>query len=966
MMRACAATFVVIAVSLTAAPVAGASFGFQPGAEGFEAIPRAEGGSADAIAGSHPYVLSIRIAFNLGGESEGQPGVPFPDGDLRDLHLEMPPGLIENPAAVPKCTSPQFEAPRSSPFEESRSGESCPDETQVGTVGIRSSLGGGSVRRFGVFNLVPSPGSPAELGFAPFGSPIVLRAHVHPGADGQYALTLDAINVPQRIDVSELDLDLWGVPWEASHDGERGDCLNETEPTFPWAKCGVNTSTLHSPFAYLSMPASCGGQLVFTARASSWQQPGEVEASFHSSEAGKPVDLEDCDGLLFKPFPVGQLTDRKASSSSGFNFQLLNVDEGLTDPTKRIAPQARRVVVTLPEGATINPSVGAGLGSCSPSQYAAEMALSEQGAGCPNAAKVGDFTVHTPLFEDPLEGAIYLAEPDDPATASPGAENPFDSLLAVYLVTRSAARGILIKVAGKIAADSTTGRLTASFDGLPQLPYGSLEVDFRPGQRAPLVTPSFCGAALTQIEMTSWDGALPPVHAVTNSQIDTGIGGGPCPGGTVPPFNPGAVAGGVNSNVGSYTPYFVHLSRKDTEQEITSYSMVLPRGITAKLAGIPFCTDAAIDAARGRQGFAELASPSCPAASQIGHTVTGYGVGAALTYAQGNVYLAGPYHGSPLSVVTVNAATVGPFDLGTIVIRSAFEVDPITAQLRIDSRGSDPIPHIIGGIPLRLRDIRVLMDRPEFTRNPTSCEPSELVSGLTGSGSRYGDPSDDSSASVSVHFQLLNCLTLGFRPKLGLRLRGGSRRGEYPALRAVFAARRGDANLKRIAVTMPHSEFLAQNHIRAVCTRQQFAVDSCPPGSIYGRAMATTPLFDEPMEGNVYLRSSSHRLPDLVTSLHSGAVRIVLTGRIGPAKSGIRTFFSDLPDAPITRFVLQMRGGKHGLLVNSSNICTTPPLATVKALGQNNRGRVFTTKLRGQCGKYNKGRRNQVQRKGKR
>jgi hypothetical protein len=296
---------------------------------------------------------------------------------------------------------------------------------------------------------------------------------------------------------------------------------------------------------------------------------------------------------------------------------------------------------------------------------------------------------------------------------------------------------------------------------------------------------------------------------------------------------------------------------------------------------------------------------------------------------------------------------VGPFDLGTIVIRSAFAVDPLTAQLQIDSSVSDRIPHILGGIPLHLREVRVFVDRPSFTRNPTSCQASEMLSTLTGSGALLDNPSDDSSATVRKHFQLLNCLELGFRPRLGVRLKGGVRRGAYPAMRTVFRAREQlDASLKRIAVTMPHSLFLAQNHIRAVCTRVQFAAESCPAASVYGRAVARTSLFDEPLSGPVVLRSSNNPLPDLVASLRSGEVRINVEGRIGPSKSGgIRAFFDELPDAPIERFVMWLRGGKHGLLVNSVNICAQPPKAYVRALGQNNRGAVFATTLRGQCGK---------------
>ena len=927
-------------------------FGFLPGPEGFAATVFADGGQAATQASSHPYDLELSLGLNLGGEFEDQPGLLFPDGDLRDLRIEMPPGLLINPNALAKCTAQQFHTPRLSPFETSRSGESCPDKSQVGTVEVQTSTGGGEVRRFGLFNLIPVPGTAAQLGLAPYGVPIVLDATLRRGADATYTLALEATGLPQSLDVAGLDISLWGTPWGASHNGERGNCLNEAEPVFPWAKCSVGEPATNKPLAYLTMPATCGAQLAFTATATSWQQPAEVVRQAKSlNSLGQPVTVGSCASVPFEPVPVGLLTTTKASSGSGYNFRLTAFLEGLTAPGQLAPSPTRRIVAKLPVGVTVNPSVGAGLAACSPAQYEAESATSAQGAACPNGAKLGEFRVKSPLFDEWFEGAIYLAQPDDPTTGAPGAENPFDSLVAVYLVARHPERGVLVKLAGRIAPDPLTGDITATFDNLPQLPYTDLDLTFRPGQRAFLVSPPACGPASTRIEVSSWSAGATKV-AATSSAVTSGIDAGPCPAPGAPPFAPDAVTGGVNSNVGSYTPYFVRLSRRDTEQEITSYSLVLPKGITGKLAGIPFCPESAIAASRGRQGVAETVDPSCPAASQVGRTLTGYGVGAALTYAPGRIYLAGPHKGQPLSLVTVNAATVGPFDLGTIVIRSAFAVDTRTAQLRIDSRASDPIPHIVDGIPLHLREVRVHMDRPEFTHNPSSCEPSALVSTLTGAGARFEDPTDDSLATVSRHFQLLNCLELGFRPKLGLRLRGGSRRGAYPSLRATFAARGPqDSNLKRIEVTMPHSLFLAQNHIRTVCTRQQFDVERCPAGSEYGKAVAHTPLFDEPLRGPVYLRSSTSRLPDLVASLRSGEVRIVVEGRIGPAKRGIRAFFDELPDAPIDRFTMTLNGGKRGLLVNSADICNSPPLASVSALGQNNLGARFESRLRGQCGK---------------
>ncbi|MBA3865816.1 MAG: hypothetical protein H0X42_05650 [Solirubrobacterales bacterium] len=941
-------------------------FGFLPGTQGFGVSAIADGGEAATQPGSHPYRLSFTIGLNKGGEFEGQPGVDFPDGDVRDLRLEMPQGLIVNPSVVAQCRLVEFNTPRESPFENSHSGENCPGKSQVGTVEVETSLskgareeaeggGEGAGLRFGLFNLVPANGVPAQLGFAPFGAPVVLNENLRPNPDGTYVLTIEAANVPQTLDITGLKLSLWGTPWGASHDGERGSCLNEARPNFPWAKCSVGEPGSDVPLAYLTLPHQCSGPLAFSSSADSWQQPAAASAAAVNRDGlGGEADLGGCTGISFAPKPFGQLTDSKASSPSGYNFTLSVDNSSFTNPKQLATPPTKEAVITLPEGVTVNPSVGAGLGFCTLGQYAAETAFSPQGAGCPNGSKLGDFTVRAAFLpEEALEGAIYLAQPNDPNAAGP--ENPFDSLLAVYLVAKRRSRGVLVKLPGEIQAAPDSGRLTAIFDGLPQIPYSELNLTFRTGQRAFLVTPATCGAANTSAELLPWAGSG-VVRGSSASQIISGIGGGPCPSGT-PPFAPAVSAGGVNSNVNSYTPYFVHIARQDSEQEITSYSLVLPKGITGKLAGIPFCPEAAIEAARHRTGFAEAASPSCPAASQVGHTDSGYGVGSSLTYAAGRVYLAGPYHGAPLSLVVINPATVGPFDLGTIVIRSAFTVDPHSAQLALDPGGSDPIPHILDGIPIHLRDVRIYMDRPQFTHNPSSCAPSALTSRVTGSGANFASEADNSSFSSSVHFQLLNCLALGFKPKLGVRLRGLPRRGAYPELRATFAARgAGDTNLKEISVSLPHSEFLAQNHIRGICTKVQFNAENCPASSVYGSAVAYTPLFDNPLRGKVYLRSSTHKLPDLVASLNSGAIHIVLEGQIGPTKQGgIEALFQELPDEPLERFTMILNGGKHGLLVNSSNICAEPPLATVKALGQNNLGASFSTILRGQCGKKKNG-----------
>ena len=941
MRRLAPIAFIVLAGSLLLAPAASASFGFKPGKEGFSVSVVADGGKAAQDAGSHPYQWSMHLGFKEAGG--------FPEGDLRDLRIDTPQGMLLNPSAVEQCSQVDFHTPRSSPFGDTLSGESCEDRAQVGTVDVHTSYGGGKTRRFGLFNLQASPGLPAQLGASPYRSPVVFDVKLEPDSAGRYQLSLALSDFSQSIDVEGLDLNLWGIPWNASHDGERGDCLNEAEPSFPWAKCSTGPPTEYPHLAYLTLPTECLSSLSFSATADGWQGGSGSATAQNLNSLGNPAPLSACANLPFTPLPFGFLNTTKASTSSGYDFRLSADQEGLIKPTILMASPARRVVVHLPRGVTVNPSVGAGLIGCTPAQYAAETAFNGQGGGCPNGSKIGDFRVRTPLFKDVFgkdffDGAIYLAQPRN---------NPFGSLVAVYLVAKLPHRGMIVKLAGQIDPNPTDGTITATFEGLPQLPYTELELNFRTGQRAFLISPPSCGEAITRTEMTPWSNEATISGTPTSSDITSGIAFGPCPSGT-PPFNVDAVTGGINSNVNSYTPYYVHLTRHDTDQEITSYSLILPKGITGKLAGIPFCPEASIEASRQNTGVGEETHPSCPAASQVGRTLTGYGVGPALTYASGRVYLAGPYHGAPLSLVTVNSATVGPFDLGTIIIRSAFQVDPHTAQLRIDSSASDPIPHIIDGIPLHLREVRVYMDRYQFTHNPSSCEASRLESTMTGSGASFATSADDSSVTISRHFQLLNCRTLGFKPKLGIRLRGNPRRGAYPELRASFIARGPqDSNLKRIEVEMPHAEFIAQNHIKEICTRVQFESKNCPAASVYGKAVAYTPLLDEPLRGNVYLRSSANKLPDLVADLYSGAVRIVVEGRIGPTKQGgIDAFFDNLPDEPIERFVLTLRGGKHGLLTNSVDICAAPPFAAVSSLAQNNTGAEFDTVLRGTCMKH--------------
>ncbi len=890
MRRFCiAACLVALAFAAAIPATAAASFAFAPGAEGFTAEAIGEGGGPETQAGSHPVALHLSVGLS--------------GGDLHQLALELPPGLIENPSAVPQCSATAFATPRTSPFEESLSGEDCPAGTQVGVATLASSYAGGEVRSFGIFNLVPPPGVPSEIGFAPYGAPIVFVPEVRQ-AQGEYGITLRASNVSQLNRIEKLTVELWGTPYSVRHDDQRGDCLNEVQPAFGWAKCQVAAPIQLAPRAYLTMPTSCEGPLSFVAAASSWQGGGA------RTEASAPA-LEKCESLPFNPEPAGRLSNPRASSPSGYEFEIAQSTAGFTDPARLAASAVRKAVVALPEGVTINPSVGAGLGVCTPQQFEAETPTSPPGAGCPGTSKIGDFTVKTPLFEEVISGAIFLASPY---------RNPSGQLIAVYLVAKAAARGVLVKVAGGLQANPDTGRLTATFERLPQLPYSSLLVHFREGQRSPLASPGACGTFSTSIDLTAWRDVSLAQHTDSPAQVTAGVGGGPCPSGLAP-FSPTALAGSVNSQAGAYSPFYLHLQRTDTEQEITHYSAQLPPGLLGKIANVPFCPDAAIEAARQRSGTEEIEHPDCPAASLIGHTYSGYGLGAVLSYAPGSLYLAGPYHGSPLSIVALDSALVGPFDLGVVIVRSAIDLDEQTARVSIDSSGSDPIPHIIDGIPIHLRDVRVYVDRPNFAVNPTSCNRFSVASTLQGSGQRFSDPSDDSTAEAIYNYQAFNCASLGFKPKVGIALLPVKKHRRRPTLRVTVTPRAGDANIDSAQVSLPASLFLDQSNIKGICTRAQFGREACPPESVYGHVRVWTPLLEDPLEGPAYLRSSTNVLPDLVFDLRGRGAHVVLAGQIDSHAGGLRGTFTDLPDAPVSRFVLTMPGGRGGLLEAVQGIC---------------------------------------------
>jgi hypothetical protein len=370
--------------------------------------------------------------------------------------------------------------------------------------------------------------------------------------------------------------------------------------------------------------------------------------------------------------------------------------------------------------------------------------------------------------------------------------------------------------------------------------------------------------------------------------------------------------------------------------------MTTPPGFTAKLAGVGICSDAAIAAASAKSGTDEQANPSCPVASQVGTVTAGAGPGSDPYYATGRAYLAGPYKGAPLSFAFITPAVAGPFDLGNVVVRAAAFLNSSTAQVTVKT---DPLPQMLDGVPLRLRSIAAHLDRSDFTLNPTDCEPMTVSASI--------GASDGANASPTQAFQVGDCKSLGFKPSLKLALKGKVSRRSHPSLQATLKARPGDANIAGAQVKLPKAAFLDNKHIKTICTRVQFAAHACPAESVYGYASATTPLLGYKLTGPVYLRSSSHQLPDLVVAFQGPAsqpVEIELAGKTDSVKGALRNTFEAVPDVPVTEFSLTLFGGKKGLIEMSSGFCAKPQ-ASVEFTGQNGMVSSSTPKVAAKCPK---------------
>jgi hypothetical protein len=902
---------------------AGAAFGLK---EWDVTFTNADG-SAATQAGSHPFAMTTSLALNtkLNGESE-----EVPDEELKDLTAEQIMGLVGDPSATPRCSTKDL-------ITISASGEtnnSCPSSTAVGLIEVHI-LQGEHNETHPVFNLVPPPGVAVKLGFVVYTVPVTIEV----GVNNKYPYNISAVlsNNPQPVNFFGSRLLLWGNPGDPVHDPYRGNCVGVGGTLdAPESKGNCPTDVPEAPF--LTLPRACDGPLTTSFQADSWENPGVwvsgSSVTHDSAVPSNPQGFTGCSRLGFNPTIVAQPTSRATASPTGLDFALNVHDEGLTNPTGLAQSDVSKTVVTLPEGMTANPSLAEGLNVCSEADLARETVSSTPGEGCPNESKIGTVEVQTPLLEDPLKGSLYIAKPY---------ANPFGSLLAMYFVIKNPELGIIIKQPAKIQPDETTGQIVTIVENIPQLPFSQFNLHFREGARSPLVSPPLCGSYDAKAVLYPSAGGE-PVTTTSAFQIISGANGSTCPTGGIPPFAPQAVTGTLNNNAGSYSPFDLRIIRKDGEQELTRFSTIMPPGLTGNLTGIPFCPDAAIEASRHKTGVAENEQPSCPVASQIGHTLVGAGVGGTLAWAPGKVYLAGPYHGASLSIVSITSATVGPFDLGTVVIRFALRINPITAQVEIDSAGSDPIPHIIDGIVVNVREIHAYIDRDKFILNPTNCNPLTISNTITGAGADFTNPANQVPVPVSSRFQAADCSSLGFKPSFKASTSGKTSRANGASLNVKLAYPKTpqgtQANIRSVKVDLPKQLPSRLTTLQKACTSTQFQTNpaGCPAASIVGHATAITPILPVPLTGPAYFVSyGGAKFPELVIVLQGYGITIGLHGETFISKTGITSStFHTVPDQPVTSFELTLPQGKYSALAANGNLCNTKLHMPTTFTAQNN------------------------------
>jgi hypothetical protein len=883
--------------------------------------PEEEGGSPDTQAGSHPFQTTFSLALNQSDEPTRPPAL------VKDLRINLPPGLVGNPTPFPQCGYTAFVT--TAAFM-----DRCPASTVIGVASVTiyepAFFPATLTIPVPVFNLTPAFGEPARFGFSVLSVPVVMNTSVRAG--GSYNVTTSVDNLNEEDVLLSSRVTLWGVPGARAHDVSRGwgcvDILDE--------ECAGPELSISAPF--LSLPTACAGPLQTSVEADSWAHPGV----FQSATPGEPLtSLDGCDRLDFHPEIKVAPEMESASTSTGLTVDEHVPQEPILNPDGIATSDVKGLSVELPEGVTLNPAGADGLEACSLAQVGLR---SGETPLCPDASKVATVTIKTPLLPDPLEGAVYLAAQD---------MNPFGSLVAMYLFAEDPTAGIRVKAAGKVVENMETGQLNAYFERdpvfeeeseasqfLPQLPFEDIEVHFFGGDRAPLSTPPRCGDYRTRGSFTPWSGNA-PTESSSEFEITSGPDGTSCP--NPLPFAPTLTGGTTNIQAAGFSPFTMTMSREDGNQNLQSIQLHMPPGLLGTLSNVKLCEEPQADAG------------SCGPESLIGHTTVSVGLGGdPYTVTGGQVFLTGPYEGAPFGLSIAEPAKAGPFDLakGTpcdcVVVRAKIEVNPQTAALTVttDSEGPYKIPQILQGIPLQIKHVNVTVDRSDFTFNPTDCDPL-AISGTLAS-------TEGATSSLKVPFQVTDCATLAFEPKFSVSSSGHTSRADGASLDVKLSypntAQGTETNIAKVKVQLPKRLPSRLKTLQKACTEKVFAENpaSCPAASRVGEATAKTPVLPVELSGPAYFVShGGAKFPELVVVLQGDNVTVQLHGETFISKKGITTStFATVPDVPVSSFELKLPEGPYSALAANGNLCKGTLTIPTEFIAQDGEKLTQSTKIK--------------------
>ncbi len=945
-----------------------------------------ENGTPDTQAGSHPYkfvdLFTLNSHFKRMESNADSPYIRLPDGVLRNVKIDLPPGFVGDPNAPSQhCTGQQLQLDFAT--------TDCPIESNVGklTLSWSANLQRVSSLKEPLFATAPVRGVALQLG-TPFFIPLL---YINNGvlAGGNYPVQATVTEAPTSAPVISSKAVLFGVlePCEqvglgtTSSGKYESGCQEEAKPSGDFERGPADGDR-----AFLTMPTGCHGPLRSTMEAESWEEPGNwaKASTVTHNAAGTPVSLTGCPKLKF-PAEISVAPDSSnASTSSGLVVNVHVPQTAALNPNGLAESALRDTTVALPQGVAVNPSGGDGLEACtsepaalatgalgSPGDqigykgqeelnkeyepgvkwntFTSEVAspLAPGSNFCPDGSKVGTVKIKTPLLEHELEGAVYLAAQD---------ANPFGSLIAMYIVAEDPFSGSLIKLAGEVSLNPQTGQIVAAFKNTPDLPFENLELHFFGGERAPLATPTRCGTYTTTAVFTPWDGNG-PVTSESSFNIDHGPGGGPCPGATLP-FNPTVSAGATNIQAGAFSPLTVTMNRKDGEQNLKSVEAKLPPGLSGVLTGVELCPEP-----RANEGL-------CGESSKVGEATIGVGVGnQPFTVTGGKFYLTGPYNGSggctvgqpgcaPFGLTFEVPAKAGPFDLANtksnhpacdcVVVRGKIELDPITSAITIttDPPGSpDSIPTSIEGIPLEIQHVNATTTRGNFQFNPTNCSKMSLTGTV--------QLNEGGTSTISTPFQVTNCAALKFEPKFSVSTSAKTSRTAGASLTAKLTypnvPQGTDADIAKVKVELPKQLPSRLTTLQKACTAAQFEANpaACPAASKIGYATVHTPLIPVPLQGPaIFVSHGGEAFPSLTLVLQGYGITIDLVGTTDIKNGVTSTTFKTVPDQPFSSFELTLPEGPYSALTAPGNLCTAKSLTMpTEFLAQNGAELKQSTKI---------------------